>query len=380
MANSKDIKSLVGQMFLVGFDGYSVPADFKKAITEYGLGSTIYFKQNIQSPAQVAELSNELQFSCRPKTAPPLFISVDQEGGRVARLPAPFTKFPSLDHLGELGSPKIGFEFGQVLAKELKAVGINIDFAPVVDVNSNPSNPIIGDRAFSADPEVCGKMGSAVSRGIQKMGVMAVAKHFPGHGDTTEDSHLTLPKVDRTYDQLNALELIPFRRVIRSRVGGVMTAHILNPALDADYPATMSKPTLDLLRNDLRFTRLIFSDDMEMNAVSENYGPEEAAILAIKAGCDILIYRGVERGFPIGPFEAILKAIESKDIPLALIEKAVARVQEGKQLYAVANKPIDVTRVTESIGLPEHAVIADIMTKKELPPNFKENDFDDRRA
>ncbi len=378
MASTKDLKNLVGQMFLVGFNGYTVPPAFKKAITEYGLGSVIYFKQNIQSPAQVAELSNELQFSCRPKDAPPLFISVDQEGGRVARLLSPFTKFPPQENLGVLGSPKIGFEFGQILARECKAVGINIDFAPVVDVNSNPSNPIIGDRAFSADPEVCGKMGSAVCRGIQKMGVLAVAKHFPGHGDTTEDSHLTLPKVDRSYDELNELELIPFRRVIRSRVGGVMTAHILNPQLDPDYPATMSKPTIDLLRNDLRFNRIIFSDDMEMKAVSENYGEEEAAVLAVKAGCDILIYRGVEKGFPIGAYEAIIKAVEKKEIPLSLIEKAVARVQEGKQQYAEVKKPLDPAEAGKFIGLPESAALADIIAKKELPPNFKETDFEGR--
>jgi beta-N-acetylhexosaminidase len=377
-SKTKDIKQLVGQMFLVGFNGYSVPPEFRKAIAEYHLGGTIYFKPNVESPAQIAELSNEIQFSCRPKDAPPLFISIDHEGGKVDRLMKPFTKFPPQDHLGVLGSPKIGFEFGQVLAKELKAVGINIDFAPVVDVNSNPKNPIIGTRAFSGDPEVCGRMGSAVCRGLQKMGVLAVAKHFPGHGDTHEDSHLTLPKVERTLDQLNDLELIPFRRVIRSRVGGVMTAHILNPHLDPDYPATMSKPTIDLLRNDLRFSRILFSDDMEMNAVSENYGVEEAAVLAVKAGCDILIYRGVEKGFPVAAFEAIIKAVEKKEIPMDLIEKANARIREGKQQYAETRKPVDVTAVSKFIGLPEHFALADIIEKKELPPNFKEGDFDSR--
>lgn len=374
MATPRDIKSLVGQMFVVGFNGHSVPPEFKKSVVEFNLGGVIYFRRNVQSPAQIAELSNELQFSCRAKDAAPLFISIDHEGGKVDRLMKPFTKFPSQDHLGDLGSPKVGFEFGQVLGRELKAVGVNIDFAPVVDVNSNPDNPIIGSRSFSDDPEMCGKMGSAVCRGIQKMGVLAVAKHFPGHGDTTEDSHLTLPKVDRTLAQLNELELIPFRRVIRSRVGGVMTAHILNPNLDPDFPATLSKPTMDILRNDLRFNRILFSDDMEMNAITDNYGAEEAAVLAVLAGCDMLIYRG-DKGFPVGPAEAIIKAVESKKIPFDLLEKAAARIKEGKQLYAESRK-LDVTEVTKNIGLPEHTVLADIITKKELPPNFKETDFE----
>lgn len=377
MAPSKDIKSLVGQLFLVGFDGYSVPPEFKKAMMEWRAGGVLYLKRNCQSPAQIAELSNELQFSCRAKDQPAYFISIDHEGGRVNRLMKPFTRFPAQDHLGELGSPKIGFEFGQVLGKELKAVGVNVNYSPCVDVNSNPDNPIIGDRSFSADPEVCGKMGSAVCRGIQKMGVLAVAKHFPGHGDTKEDSHLTLPKVDRSLANLNELELIPFRRVIRSRVGGVMTAHIINPQLDPEFPATLSKATIDLLRNDLRFSRILFSDDMEMNAITDNYGAEEAAVRAIKAGCDLLIYRG-EKGFPVGAAEAIVKAVEKKEIPLAHLEQSVKRILDGKQLYADTKRPVDVTEVGKNVGLEESTLLADIITKKELPPNFKENDFNDR--
>ncbi len=174
----------------------------KKAIQEYNLGGTIYFKRNVQSPAQLAELSNELQFSCRLKESPHLFISIDHEGGKVNRLVKPFTKFPGNDYLGELGSPKIGFDFGSVLGKELKAIGVNVNYAPVVDVNTNPNSPIIKTRSFSSDPEVCARLGSAVSRGLQKAGVIAVAKHFPGHGDTKEDSHLTLPKVTKTIEEL----------------------------------------------------------------------------------------------------------------------------------------------------------------------------------
>ena len=367
MASTEEIKALVGQLFIIGFDGYSVPDQFRKEMQEWNIGGTIYFKRNVQSPAQIAELSNEIQFSCRPKDSPPAFISIDHEGGKVNRLVKPFTKFAGNDHLGELGSPKVGFEFGQILAKELKAVGVNINYAPVVDVITNAKNPIIKNRSFSSDPEVCGRLGSSVCRGLQRGGVMAVAKHFPGHGDTSEDSHLTLPKVEKTYEELDVMELIPFKRVIRSRVDGIMTAHILNPNLDPDYPATLSKRTLDILRNDLRYSRIVFSDDMEMKAVFDNFEPVDAAIRAVDAGCDILIYRGDE-GIHVPAMEGLVKAVESGKLKEETLRAAVGRVQAGKKSYAQAKKPVDVTEVGKYIGLPEHFQLADVIQKKELPP------------
>ena len=374
MASKKGLKELVGQLFLVGFNGYSVPADFKKLIQEHHIGGTIYFKRNVQSPAQLAELSNEIQFSCRTSEIPPLFISIDHEGGKVNRLVKPFTKFPGNDYLGELGSPKIGFEFGAILGKELKAVGININYAPVVDVNTNDDNPVMKNRMFSRDPEVCGRLGSAVCRGLQKMNVMAVAKHFPGHGDTTEDSHFALPRVDKTLAELEAIELVPFKRVIRSRVEGIMTAHILNPHLDTKYPATLSEATIEgLLRKEMRFSKIVFTDDMEMKAISDHYGPEEAAVMAVKAGCDVLIYRG-DQGIHVGAIEAVIKAVENKKIPMATLEKAYARIQSAKAVYADVKLPVDVTAVGASIGLPEHFHLADAILKKELPKGMVEEE------
>jgi beta-N-acetylhexosaminidase len=372
MAVKKDLKSLVGQLFVVGFNGYSVPNDFKKFIQDFNLGGTIYFKRNVQTAGQLAELSNELQFSCRHKDSPGLFISIDHEGGKVNRLVKPFTKFPGNDYLGEMGSPKVGFEFGMVIGKELKAVGINVNYAPVVDVNSNPNSPVIKNRAFSADPEVCGRLGSAVCRGIQKMGVMAVAKHFPGHGDTKEDSHLALPTIDKPLAKLEELELIPFRRVIRSRCEGIMTAHILNKAIDPEYPATLSAKTLDILRTGMRFNKLVFSDDLEMKAITEHYGADQAAVLSIKAGCDLLIYKG-EAPLPVSQIEAVIAAVEKKEIPLEKIEKANERIAAAKKIYAEQKKPIDVTQVSTYIGLPEHFHLADIITKKELPKDHQED-------
>ena len=370
---SDRLKTTVGQLFLVGFDGYSVPNEFRKVMQEYHLGGTIYFKRNVQSPAQLAELSNEVQFTCRPKECPPLFISIDHEGGKVNRLVKPFTKFPGNDYLGELGSPKIGFEFGAVLGKELKAVGINVNYAPVIDVLTNPNNPVMKNRCFSDDPEVVAKLGSAVCRGIQKMGVMAVAKHFPGHGDTKEDSHLALPRIDKSLKDMEDIELLPFRRVARSRVEGMMTAHILNSAIDPDYPATLSEKTINgLLRNDVRFSRVLFTDDMEMKAITDHYGAEEAAVLAVKAGCDVLIYRGDEN-VHVKCMEAVIKAVEDGKIPMATIDKAIARINAAKKAYCEARRPIDVTEVGKHIGLPEHFQLADVITKKELPKDTVED-------
>ncbi len=367
MATHKQIQQLVGQLFIVGFDGFSVPIAFKKFIAENNLGGVIYFKRNVQTPAQLAELSNEIQFSCRTKGSPPLFISIDHEGGKVNRLVKPFTKFPGNDYIGELGSPKIAFQFGIVIGKELKAVGINMNYAPVVDVNSNPNSPIIGPRAFSNDPEVCGRMGSAVCRGLQKMGVMGVAKHFPGHGDTIEDSHFSLPSVNKTLDQLEELELIPFKRVIKSRIEAVMTAHIMNPNLDPEYPATLSKATLtDLLRNKMRFNRLIISDDLEMKAITDKFDPIKSAVLSVRAGCDLLIYKG-DAGMPLAQMEAIIVSVEKGEIPFSQLEQSVGRIQAAKKIYAEQKAPIDVTEVGQYIGQPDHFKLADTITRKEKP-------------
>jgi beta-N-acetylhexosaminidase len=376
MAIKSDLQTLVGQLFIVGFDGFSVPGEFKKFIHDYNLGGVIYFKRNVQSPAQLAELTNEVQFQCRKKENPSLFVSIDHEGGKVNRLIKPFTKFPGNEYLGEVNSPKLCFQFGAVIAKELKAIGVNVNFAPVVDVATNPDNPVMKERMFSKDPEVVGKMASAVCRGIQKVGVIAVAKHFPGHGDTKEDSHFKLPRVDRKLDEIENCELIPFKRVIKSRVEGVMTAHIINPNIDPDYPATLSEKTIDaILRNSLRFSRLVFTDDMEMKAIVDNYGAEEAAVLAVNAGCDCLVYRG-DNGLPIPQIEAIVKAVEEKRMPRARVELAVHRIQQAKKIYAELNGPIDVTGVGKFIGLPEHIQLADQIQRKEKPSDERVNEAD----
>jgi len=368
--NLTEIRKQIGQLFLVGFEGHTVPDDFKKAIQEFNLGGTIYFKRNAESPVQLALLSNSLQWDCRLKDSPPLLISIDHEGGKVNRLSAPFTQFPGMDLVGELGSPKLAFHVGLAMGEELSAIGVNVNFAPVADVLTNPSNPIMSGRTFSSDPEVCAKMGSGVCRGLQKSGVAAVAKHFPGHGDTTEDSHLMLPSVDRTKEDCEKIEFVPFRRLIRSRVEAVMTAHIVNKSLDPDRPATLSPLIInDILRAQLRFQKVVFSDDMEMKAIADHYGAEEAAVLAVKAGCDVLIYRG-DKGVPVGAIEAVVKAVESKKISRSQVEASVDRILACKKNYAFLQEPIDVTQAGTFIGLSEHVRLATAIENREKLPEL----------
>lgn len=367
---SESLQQLVGQLFIVGFDGLTVPAEFRKLAMQYGLGGIIYFKRNVQSPAQLAELANQLQFDCRTADMPPYLISIDHEGGKVNRLVKPFTKFPGIDALGEINSPKLGFAFGAAMAKELKAVGINLNYAPVVDVLTNPNNPVMAGRCFSSDPEIVAKLGSAVSRGIQKMGVMACAKHFPGHGDTIEDSHFKLPSVDRALNDLEKAELVPFRRVTRSRVESIMTAHVINKSLDPELPATLSSRTIEgLLRNDLRYNRLVISDDMEMKAILDNYGAEEAVVKSIQAGCDMLIYRG-EAGFPVKEMEAVIAAVEKGQITRQRLEQSLARIQAAKKTYCTVSGKIDPATCTKDIGLPAHQELADAIQRREIPTHL----------
>lgn len=365
--NSNDLRRQIGQLFLVGFDGHTAPDDFKKAIQEFNLGGTIYFKRNADSPVQLAALSNQLQFDCRLPNSPPLIISIDHEGGKVNRLSAPFTQFPGMDLVGEMGSPKLAFHLGLAMGEELNAIGVNVNFAPVADVLTNPANPIMAGRSFSSDPEVCAKMGSGVCRGLQKSGVAAVAKHFPGHGDTSEDSHLTLPVVDRTKEDCERVEFLPFRRLIKSRVEAVMTAHLVNKSLDPDFPATLSPIIInDLLRAKLRFHKVVFSDDMEMKAISDNYGLEDSAVLAVQAGCDILIYRG-DAGFPVAAYEAIVKAVENKKISRERIEISVQRILNLKKAYATQTKPLEMAQLEKRIGTTEHLALAEAIAKKQMP-------------
>ncbi len=274
----------VGSFFVVGFDGTGMPASLKKLYQRHGLGGVILFDRNIESPGQLKRLTGQVQ------SLPPdgcLIISIDQEGGRFQRLKPPH--FAALPPACEVGI-RSALDLGRRMGQELAALGINVDFAPVLDVNTNPDNPIIGERSFGSDPQLVAEVGRLLFKGLQEKGVLACGKHFPGHGDTDQDSHLTLPVVDHPMERLQEVELVPFRELIGAGLRCLMTAHVLYPALDSEHPATFSSRTLTgLLRKELGFEGLIVTDDMGMAGSLSQADIPEACIQAFAAGCDLLL-------------------------------------------------------------------------------------------
>lgn len=291
-------KDNIASPLWAGFEGKSVPPDLSLWLARGEVGGVVLFARNVASPAQVRALCREIRSAAGPGNPVPL-IAVDQEGGRVARFrEPPHALFPPARACSLFG--RRGEEFaealGSAIGAELRAVGVDLDFAPVLDVDTNPENTVIGDRAFSSDPDEAGRLAAAFGAGLASRGVLPVGKHFPGHGDSSADSHKELPVVRAGRKTLLARELVPFRRAVRAGIPGIMTAHVVYPALDPDLPATLSRKILgELLRGEMRFGGTVFSDALEMKAISDRRGMGEAAVLAVSAGCDVvLVCRGEE--------------------------------------------------------------------------------------
>ena len=231
------LRRQIGQLLIAGFNGQTPPVELRSLAREFGLGGVILFGRNIAEPEQVADLCFE---ASRIVPDLPPWISIDQEGGRVARLKAPFTEWPPMATIGRSGDVGLAGRFARALGAELRAVGITLDYAPVLDVHTNSKNPVIGDRALSESAEDAARFGAAIVRGLQAEGVAACGKHFPGHGDTSTDSHLELPLVEHPIERLRDVEFKPFKAAIEADVATIMTAHVFMPALDEERPATLS--------------------------------------------------------------------------------------------------------------------------------------------
>lgn len=285
-----DFDRLAGAVIVGGFDGTSAPSEVTERLEDGRLAGVTLFKRNVERPAQVATLVRSLvDATDRGRRAPPL-VSIDQEGGRVARLKAPIIELPPMRALGEHNDPALTRRALRTLATQLAALGCTTDFAPVADVDSNPANPVIGDRSFSRDAEVCATHVRATIEGLREGGVLACAKHFPGHGDTELDSHLALPTLRHGRARIDGVELVPFRAAFASKVDSVMTAHVVFEGIEPTLPATLSKKIVtDLLRGELGFDGVCFSDDLHMKAVADRYGMAESAVRSIEAGCDALL-------------------------------------------------------------------------------------------
>ncbi len=328
----------IGQLVLVGMDGTEPNDVTRQLIEEYHVGGFIFYKDNIQDTKQALTLFNGLKTANQNK-AVPLFLSVDEEGGRVSRMPGELTKLPAARKIGNTGSEELAGQIGGIIGQELAGFGLNLDFAPVLDVNSNPDNPVIGDRAFGTKPEIVSRMGIAVMKGIREQGVIPVVKHFPGHGDTSVDSHLGLPVVEHDLDRLRKLELVPFKQAIQEGADVVMIAHLLMPKLDPEHPASFSKAVIhDLLREELGYEGTIISDDMTMGAIVEHYDIRDAAVQFIQAGGNIVLV-GHDEEKEKQVIQALRDAVSSGTISAETLDERVYNVLKLKQKYKLTNDP-----------------------------------------
>ncbi len=352
LINAMTLEEKVGQLVMVGIDGFTNDAHSMQLMEKYHVGGFIVFKKNIQTTNQLTALLNSLKETNAASNKVPVFLSVDEEGGRVSRLPEEFHKFPSNYIIGQKNDSILSYQIGQILGKELGAFGLNMDFAPVLDINSNPDNPVIGDRSFGTTAGLVSKLGVETMKGIQSQNTISVVKHFPGHGDTSVDSHIGLPRVNHGIDRLKSFELKPFEAAIENDADAVMIAHILLPKLDAENPASFSKAVItDLLRTDMNFDGVVITDDFTMGAIAKNYDMGKAAVKSIKAGGDIvLVCHGFDKQETV--IKALLAAARSGQISQDRLDQSVYRILKLKRKYVLADTqagPVDVKSINDQI-------------------------------
>jgi len=351
---TSDLERQAASLFTVGFYGKAVTDDLKGLLSR-GVGGVIFFARNVGKPAEVLELNRDL----KSVAARPLVLAIDQEGGQVARLRDGFTELPTMRAVGATGSATLARELGGLVARELRAVGFDMNYAPVLDIDTNPDNPIIAARSFGRTPELVTELGLALAAGLQDAGVAACGKHFPGHGDTSQDSHLELPTLPHAMERLERVELAPFRAAARAGIASFMTAHVIFEAVDSKYPATMSRAVLTgILREKLGYDGMVVTDDVEMKAIADNYGVEEAVVLGLNAGVDhFLCCHTAELAHKA--IDAIVRAVESGKLSQQILDTATRRFDKLRSRFA---KPIGPAAGLATLRAPEHlALVARIL-------------------
>jgi beta-N-acetylhexosaminidase len=343
--NKMTLEEKIGQLFMFGFDALEINDHALKLIKEYKVGNVILFTRNVKSPEQVFKLNQNLQKLALKEIGIPLFISIDQEGGMVTRLHTGATFFPGAMTTAATGDSNNAYLIGKYMGRELISLGINMNYAPVLDVNNNPKNPVIGVRSYSDNPETVAQFGTAFIQGLQE-NVIATGKHFPGHGDTHVDSHLALPMVPYDMDRLNKIELVPFKRAIQKGIQAIMTAHINFPALTENgLPTTLSKRCMTgFLREELGYEGLIVTDCMQMKAIQDNYTTVGASLTAILAGANILCICH-SKDLQSGAVNYIKESVLNHKISIETINERVSRVLKFKE----ALKPIDLNATYASV-------------------------------
>ena len=356
------LEQKIGQLMLVGFDGTTLTPEFRAVIQQLHIGGVIFYDRNVASPQQVAQLNADLQAAARANGDPLLFTAIDQEGGVVARLREDrgFTEFPGQMAVAATNDVENARRIARALADELNALGFNMDLTPDLDVNNNPDNPIISTRSFGADPARVATYGVAYIETLQRAGIIAIGKHFPGHGDTAIDSHAALPTVPHDRARLDAVELVPFRAAMRANVAGIMTAHITFPAIDPTpgLAATLSPRVLKgLVRDEMHYDGLIMTDELTMGALATSgYPAPRAAVAALRAGADVLLF---QTGYAMHreAHAALVDAVKRGEIPEARVDEALRRVLRVKAQFGLMTK--DEGRTPEArVGLSETRAIS----------------------
>jgi len=321
---------IAGQFLILGFNGTRYTNSIGSLFRKLKPGGVILFSRNIENSEQTKTLISDLKKLGEDVTELPLFVCIDQEGGRVARLSDDMPKFPTGRKLGDDGSLEQVDQVYGAIGKTVKELGFNVDFAPVLDLDTNSENPIIGDRAFSCDADKVAKLGRAAISALRREGILACGKHFPGHGDTSLDSHLTLPEDKRPLERFNDHELKPFKTAIDEKVDFIMTAHVIYPSIDAEFPATLSRKIItDILRHQMGYNGIVVSDDMDMKAIADRWSDGEATELAVKAGVDItLVCHESER--LVTAYEAIRRIIVCGGFPDGSHETSLGRILHAK--------------------------------------------------
>jgi beta-N-acetylhexosaminidase len=349
----------LGQLVFTGVSGLSLNQEEKKFIEKEDIGGVILFSKNYESPAQLAELVNSIQVLRKDY---PLFIATDHEGGRVVRFKTHFTQFPPMLEIAKLESPKLFFEIATIMADELLACGVNLNLAPVCDIWNNEQNKVIWDRAFGVDHETVSKYISSMIRGFQTNGLLSCAKHFPGHGNTLKDSHFDLPIVKKPLSEIQAEEIQPFIKAIKARVDMVMMAHIIVEDIDSELPCSLSPKAHKILREELKYKGLILSDDMQMKAITDHRGTGDAAMMAIKAGSDLVEYRDMSEA--VLGLEGLKKAYKDKTIKPQDFADRTDRVEDCKKRFFTEYKPIYVPDLEKKFSKKAHQNFADEIRKK----------------
>lgn len=328
----------IGQLVVAGFDGYEVDDTLASLITDGHIGGVILFSRNISGAQQLCALTNGIKKTAG--SAIPLLIGMDEEGGMVTRLPDDVLSMPGAYALAQSGNPDTCYDGGMQIASQLKAFGLATGFSPDLDIWSNPNNTVIGDRAYGTDAQSVVKYGIAAMKGVRDGGAVPVVKHFPGHGDTDADSHYSLPVISKTKEALLAQELVPFREAIKQGVPAVMAGHLQCTQLDGEYPASLSKKIVQgLLRDELGFDGVVFTDDLTMGAVTENYSLGNACVLAVNAGCDMLLVCH-EYENAATALAALKEAVENGEITMDRLDEAVTRILRMKADYNITSEPV----------------------------------------